>query len=543
MKLKLAATPKLDPDLFRRKVGQYGSRWYYDPLPSCDVADADDDWQAPSVSTIKNAAGKDWTQVSLQRVGQWITETKPTFEGLDAGQVSTRLQEASSAGLDLAAERGTQIHEMFEVYADGGDPGSVELGAAAMHYRRSVLKCIAEMKPVVSLSEFVCINRGVGYGGTADAIWYIDGEYWLVDYKTRAKKHATYLEELWQLAAYGNCEYAIGAHINDAGDIEHSRFELPELAGGLILSITPGGYRCYPVDLQAAWPGFQTLRTLWGCKASGQKDVRGKPWERPPMTRDSWIRDRIETIKDLDITPLLVVWPEGVPKPKQQGDTPYSDAEIELLIVAVEFAEKEVGAPWPEGDPDPPKIEQPEIPEAPVVVESVSVPEEGDEMLKALEVIRARFAKLSTTQVEWISARVVEAADAGMPIRVAERPTARRVFISRALILACERGITGNAFEAILASVGDELVEATIGERLGSLDWERASVLAGLVSMAHPRQPELDQPVGPGPLDPAWLENLKKEDLKQMCRDRSLKVGGTAKDLVQRLLDEQPDRT
>lgn len=476
----------LDPELLRKKVGQYADRWYIDPLPSCPIAKADPALAVPSVSTIKKAASKDWTQVSMGRAAQWIADSRPVFDG-DEDQIKKQLLDATGSGLDLAASRGTQIHSMFEAYADGLDPMSVEVQAEAARYRRTVLRCISDMKPKITRSEFVCVSRTHGYAGTADAEWEIDGELWLVDYKSRAAKHAAYLEEAWQVAGYARADYGIDA--TPKGEMH--RFELPKFAGGLILSLTPDGYRFYPVALDEAFEGFVHLRQFWALKTAGVKGVYGKPWENPIPTRDAWIRHRIDAIKDIDIKPLLEVWPADVAKPKQQL-TPYSDADIDLLVPAVEIAEAAVSAPWPEADPRKPAPKlQPEPKPEPVI----EMPAEGDLMPAALIAIEHRYSLLTESQRDWIHSVVAAAAAAHLPIRVAETPTARRVFVARALILAVERAVVPETISTCVAgALGLDDVTTQggqLGAWVGLLDWEQAATFAALVQIAHPRP---DQP-------------------------------------------------
>lgn len=481
----------LDPEMFRIKVGQYSDRWYIDPLPSCDLAEADPEWKAPSVSTIKKASTKDWTAVTLKRLAYWMHQAKPQLNDLMPDEIEARLIAAKSESLDLAAERGTQIHKMFEVYADGGDISSVELGAEAMRYARTVRRILRDHQPKIVLSEFVVISRDIGYGGTGDAIWEIDGALYLVDYKSRSNKNAKYLEEAWQLSAYGHGDYLIVA-----GEDGPKRIPVPELAGGLVISITPSSYRFYPVDLAAAAPGFIALRDLAGWKAQGTRAVFGKEWENPKPTRDHWVRDRIEVLKEMDgIAPLLERWPESVTKPKHKTE-PYSDAEIDLLLPAIEWAEKIVTAPWCDPDPKPPEgPEQPELTPEPEPEGPTFKPDEGDLMPTALVAIEHRYAQLNDAQREWIRSIVEEARVAGWPIRVAEEPTARRVFIARALILAVERRLEPSAFQAVLQTVyedvtQEQLEQLPLGHWVGLLSWEQASTFAALVKMVNPIGPQ-----------------------------------------------------
>lgn len=527
---------KVDPDFFRVQVGQYHDRWYHDPLPACDIATADPEWRAPSVSTIKKASGKDWTNASVSRIAGWMFEEQPTWEDYQPRDIAQRLNEINQAGLGTAFQRGNEIHAMMEAYADGEDPEQLELGPYAQPYRETTLRLIRRERPVVAMDEFVCLSRTHGYGGTSDALWVIDGQYWLVDYKTRTEKHTVYQEEAWQGAAYSRADYWVMI----GPDGVPVRYEPIPVAGGLIVSITPDGYRIREFDIDRAFDQFLDLRRLWAIKAAGIKSVFGGWLEPRPLTRDLWIRERITALKAVGLGPLLQIWPEEVPKPKKIDV--YSDFHINALLTPLAQAEKLASMPFPEPDPGAPPlvprdrsyVDDPDIP--PIQGKATETPAEGDEMPSALEAISRRFGNLKQTQIDWANARAKEAAEAGVPFRVADMPSARRIFISRAMILACERRISTCSFRTALESLAPIPPSlATLGALLGSLDWEQASVLAGLISMTGPA--ESDEPYISLEEEHFAYDVLTKDKLKEQCRDRSLPVGGSKTDLIERLLD------
>ena len=480
---------KIDPEMFRKQVGQYKDRWYIDPLPTCPIAQQDLEWVAPSVSTLKKAAAKDWTQVSLQRAGEHLASTRPDLSGMDGRQISDLLTAGSGAGLEAASLRGNEIHRMFEAYADGTDPRTLNIQVEAAAFVGTALRIIRDWQPKIVFSEFVCISRTKGYGGTADAIWDIDGDLYLVDYKTRANKPAVYLEEIWQCAAYANCDYAI--RINpETGEPE--RFLLPQLAGAMILSITPQDYQLRPVSITESMGGFETLIDFWRYKSMGISPIAGKPWPKPKLTRDTWVRDRVDAIKAIDIAPLLSRWPQDVPKPK--ATDLYTDDQIDQLLPVLDMVETLVSAPWPETDPgrsdvvvEPVVVVEPE----PLIEEPLI--DEGDLMPEAMAAIQHRFGLLTTAQSQWVSARVVEAREFGSPIRPAEIPSARRVFIARGLILALEKGMTERqlwtCLQVALDLTDDITATQPMGVWLGALGSESAATFAALVKIAAPDTP------------------------------------------------------
>jgi hypothetical protein len=250
-----------DADHFRVKVGRYGDRWYCDPLPACDIAPATDDvW--PSISTVKKASGQDWSYVSMKRCAAYTAAL--TLAGQrpsnDTDDVYEAFKAADKKAKNLAFNRGTIIHLWFEDLLNGrlmrdftewGELAARNLAPAALEealqYQGAITEWFAQHQPELVAAEIVCIHRdlnGVGYGGTADAIVNIDGKLYLVDWKSRGSDHDAYPEEAGQVAALAGAQYMIieGA----SGPV---RSLIPELAGGLIVSIKTDGCRTYPVML------------------------------------------------------------------------------------------------------------------------------------------------------------------------------------------------------------------------------------------------------------------------------------------------------
>jgi hypothetical protein len=110
--------------------------------------------------------------------------------------------------------------------------------------------------------EAFLINETAGYGGTCDLIAEIDGETWLLDWKS-SKSVAwpngnVYDEMRLQLAAYARAEF-----IARPGDSE--RYQLPEITRYGIVHVTDGGTRLYPADVtEADWTAFRAALYLYG---------------------------------------------------------------------------------------------------------------------------------------------------------------------------------------------------------------------------------------------------------------------------------------
>jgi hypothetical protein len=248
-----------DADHFRIKVGRFGDRFYCDPLPACDIADATDaTW--PSISTVKKASGQDWSYVAMKRCAQAVTIDPALYAGNDVEAAYEQFKVADKRLKNIAFNRGSIVHLWMEDLLDGQpmrefSPFDLEVhrfSAIALEEAKRYQDAIAAWhnayEPQLVAKEVVCIHRtlnGVGYGGTADAIIRIDGKLYMADWKSRGSDHDAYAEEAAQVAALAGAEYMIV--VDDDGS--PVRRLIPPLDGGLIVSIKTDGCRTYPVTL------------------------------------------------------------------------------------------------------------------------------------------------------------------------------------------------------------------------------------------------------------------------------------------------------
>lgn len=300
-------------DQYRIKVGRYGDRWYCDPLAADDLAGTTDDaW--PSVSTVKKASGSDWSFVALKRVAVALDENPDELVGLPYDARYERLKTINKLGLERAAGRGTQVHTYFERGLRGQPFTTPFDNPAGAPYLDAVQAFFADHKPRLVAAELVCINRnlnGVGYGGTADCILDIGGALFKVDWKSRGddSSHGAYPEEAAQLGAYADADYFIAEG--------PKRAPLPALDGGLVVSIRPDGYRCYPVDLDKARVQWRSLHAWWVARRT-ERDPIGKPWAPQAPALD--LAAQINTAPDVHA--LEVLW--------QANQSVWTDQHTEL---------------------------------------------------------------------------------------------------------------------------------------------------------------------------------------------------------------------
>ncbi len=274
-------TGPADADNFRVQVGRYGDRWYTDPLEG-DATWVASDATFPSVSTIKKASGSDWSFVAMKRINEAVSANPARFDGMTPEERYEAFKSANTTGLSAAARRGTNVHLIAEglLYGTGDMVGDGDPGA---EYRTAVEDFFAAHAPELVAAEFVCFDRdmnGVGYAGTADALVRINGSLYLVDWKSRGddSKHGAYAEEAAQVAAYARAQYMI---VEGAGGSE--RRALPDIAGGLIVSIKPDGYRVYPIDLDAGFRHWTALHAWWAARRS-ERDAIGRQWPAKAAT-------------------------------------------------------------------------------------------------------------------------------------------------------------------------------------------------------------------------------------------------------------------
>lgn len=158
-------------------------------------------------------------------------------------------------------ERGTRIHAALESVLRREPIAVEDRDMPAVAGARAWLN---EHKVRPLEVEAYLIHETLGYGGTCDLIAEIDGETWLLDWKS-SKSVAwpngdVYDEMRLQLAAYSRAEFS--ARIGDP-----ERYPLPEITRFGILHVTDVGTRLYPADVtEADWTAFRACLNLWGWK-------------------------------------------------------------------------------------------------------------------------------------------------------------------------------------------------------------------------------------------------------------------------------------
>ncbi len=158
-------------------------------------------------------------------------------------------------------ERGSRIHAVLEsvlrrepVVVEPQDRPAVECARAWLNEQ--------QVRPIEV--EAFRIHETLGYGGTCDLIAEIDGETWLLDWKTSKSvawsSGVVYVDLKLQLAAYARAEF-----IAKAGDA--TRYPIPPITRTGIVHVTDAGTRLYPADVtEADWNAFRACLYLHGWK-------------------------------------------------------------------------------------------------------------------------------------------------------------------------------------------------------------------------------------------------------------------------------------
>lgn len=430
-----------DAEVYRIKVGRYHDRWYCDPWPADDIAGATDAaW--PSVSTVKKASGRDWSLTTLGRVAH--SGELAQIAGLEPEQRYPRLRLINDQDLGQAYRRGTNVHIECEsrLY---GVPSPLAPDHAGAAYVQCVDTIFNQLSPRLVAAEFVAIHRSLnrlGYGGTGDAVVEIDGALWLVDWKSRGadSDHAAYPEEAAQVAAYAGAEY----WIVDDGQGGARRIRPLEVAGGLIISIKPDSYECYPIELDGAFEYWAAMHAWWVARRDERKPI-GRKWapaRTPPAT--------------------------DAPGPSAGQGAGGRARHASTTLEAAQEATAQRAARRPAR---PPEDDRPA--------------DQGD-----INTMRARWELgMTQDQRDWLGRVVSEAIDANVDFRVTVVPVQRRADIYAAL---CQ-WVTDGAWDAnndlalraaLHASTDDPSVwwpTATIGSLVGRLTIEQAQQLRQLV--------------------------------------------------------------
>lgn len=174
---------------------------------------------------------------------------------------------------DASADLGSAVHAAAEAIARDRSPAlGPDVQPFVNAYRRDFLE---RFQPrFLAVEAMVCSLRHE-YGGTADAFAEIDGEIWLLDYKSG---RAIYPDVALQLAGLARAQF-----IGYPGD--PAQHPLPAATRFGVVHIRPEGARLIPVVVdRSTVAAFLDARRLFAWDQGPAKTVLGEPIERPSAT-------------------------------------------------------------------------------------------------------------------------------------------------------------------------------------------------------------------------------------------------------------------
>lgn len=221
----------------------------------------------PGVTTVTGVLDKPalvrWFREQVARAA--IASAERLVADRDAGNEDAAvayLLATRNEGTD-GRERGSRIHAALESILRRERVEIDPADAAAVAGARAWLN-EAKVRPLEV--EAYLINETLGYGGTCDLIAEIDGEVWLLDWKTSKSvawaSGKVYDEMRLQLAAYANAEFI-------ARPADPDRHPVPPITRHGIVHVTDAGTRLYDAEVtDADWSAFRAALHLYQWRAA-----------------------------------------------------------------------------------------------------------------------------------------------------------------------------------------------------------------------------------------------------------------------------------
>jgi hypothetical protein len=155
---------------------------------------------------------------------------------LSPSQRMKKLQGARYEVKDLAANRGTEVHDLAAKLIQGEE---VEVPDPIAGHVESCVLFLDEFEPVAKLVEVTVASYKYGYAGTLDAVFFFPtlGKTLLCDWKTN--RTGIFGETALQLAGYRYAEVYI--------DHDGKEQPMPEVDGCAAIHVRADGYSLIPV--------------------------------------------------------------------------------------------------------------------------------------------------------------------------------------------------------------------------------------------------------------------------------------------------------
>jgi hypothetical protein len=224
----------------------------------------------PSVTNILSVLDKPaLPRWAAKETAAAAAELKSSIGDMEDADIIDVLKAAPWRKSSRAADRGTTIHEWLENSMLGLPLPSLDGEAAA--YEQAAHAWLDDMQPEPVRLEVTMFGKG--YAGTADGIVRIDGQNWMIDYKT---SKALYESAALQVAALAECQEAATVTFDDLEPAP----KIDRLAAVRIGD--DGRYEMLEVvDRKQLMVAFESCRKIWKWKYEGEKPF-GAAYERHP---------------------------------------------------------------------------------------------------------------------------------------------------------------------------------------------------------------------------------------------------------------------
>lgn len=243
-----------------RKVSGPGGRHYIHPVTGS---------KQPGVTTILGVLDKPalvgW---AARSVAEFAADNLDAVTLLGRDERVSLMKGAPFRKRDKAGDAGTEAHAYAEARLVMGIPANPQSRAQEL-----VDAALAYLNPSAVQAEATIWNEAVGYAGTFDGIYTIDGRDYLIDWKSGS---GIYSEVVLQLVAY-----ARGEQIITADDV----FPMPHIDGAMAIHVPEqegkGSWSLHPVRLgEQEWLAFRACRALWNWRNTEAELALGQPSQK-----------------------------------------------------------------------------------------------------------------------------------------------------------------------------------------------------------------------------------------------------------------------
>lgn len=216
----------------------------------------------PGVTTVTDILDKpalvNWKREQVAQAA--VTHAERLVADREAGNVEAAvafLLATRNEGTN-SRERGSRIHTAIEGILRREQPVVDERDRPAVEGARAWLN-ERKVKPLAV--EAFLIHETLGYGGTCDLVAELDGETWLLDWKTSKSvawpSGKVFDEYRLQLAAYGRAEFI-------AKPADPTRYPVPDITRHGVVHVTDAGTRLYEAAVtEEDWIAFRACLRLY----------------------------------------------------------------------------------------------------------------------------------------------------------------------------------------------------------------------------------------------------------------------------------------